>query len=231
MLTNIAHLSLRLEGPLQAWGYGSQFSRRNTGMFPTKSAILGMCCAAMAIPRGSKRENIMLERLRELRLLAIAVPRANYRGREDETSLPVRRLTDYHTVQDTMKADGSKNKNTHLTWRQYLCDAYFVAVLSGNRLLVEEIGAALRNPAWGIWLGRKACIPTAPVWAGVHDSSDDALSSVVGENPLFAYSYQQEVERFEDGTDTFADQPVCFGGAEASRSFAPRRIKLVEGKR
>lgn len=231
MSNDIAHLALRLEGPLQAWGYASQFSRRNTGMFPTKSGILGICCAAMEIPRGSERERNMLERLRELRLLAIAVPRADYRGRENETSLPVHRLTDYHTVQDTMKTDGNKNKNTHLTWRQYLCDAFFVAVLSGNWLLVEEVGAALRNPAWGIWLGRKACIPTAPVWSGVHISEDAALRALLGEQPLSFFSFQREVERFEEGTDTFADQPICFGGAEAIRAFVPRRIKLVEGKR
>jgi CRISPR system Cascade subunit CasD len=231
MSIDIAHMALRLEGPLQAWGYGSQFSRRNTGMFPTKSGILGMCCAAMAIPRGSERERTMLARMRELRLLAVAVPRDNYRRRENETSLQVRRLTDYHTVQDTMKADGSKNKNTHLTWRQYLCDAFFVAVLSGNRSLVEDVGAALRNPAWGIWLGRKACIPTAPVWAGVYISEDAALRALLGEQPLSFFSFQREVERFEEGTDTFADQPICFGGANAIRAFAPRRIILVEGKR
>ena len=231
MSTDIAHLALRLEGPLQSWGYASQFSRRNTGMFPTKSSILGMCCAAMGVPRGSEREKTMLMRMRELRLLAIAVPRADYRSRENESSLQVRRLTDYHTVQDTMNADGGKNKNTYLTWRQYLCDAFFVAVLSGNRLLVEEVGAALRNPAWGIWLGRKACIPTSPVWAGVHISEDAALRALLGEQPLSFFSFQREVERFEEGTDTFADQPICFGGAKASRSFVPRRIKLVEGKR
>jgi CRISPR system Cascade subunit CasD len=231
MLTELAHLALRLEGPLQAWGYGSQFSRRNTGMFPTKSGILGMCCAAMKIPRGSEREKNMLGRMRELRLLTVAVPRNNYRNQENEPTLSVRRLTDYHTVQDTLKADRGKNKNTHLTWRQYLCDASFVAVLSGNRSLIEKVGTALRNPTWGIWLGRKACIPTAPVWAGVHHSRDDALKTVLGENPLSLFTYQQEVELFEDGTDTFADQPICFGGAQAIRSFIPRRIKLVEGKR
>jgi CRISPR system Cascade subunit CasD len=43
-------LALRLEGPLQSWGFDSQYNRRNTGLMPTKSAIAGMCCAALGLP-------------------------------------------------------------------------------------------------------------------------------------------------------------------------------------
>jgi CRISPR system Cascade subunit CasD len=242
MSTEIAWLGLRFEGPLQAWGYASQFNRRNTGMFPTKSAVLGMVCAAMGIHRGSKQEQDMLAQLRSLQLLSVTVPRLQYQGMEYETTLPIRRLTDYHTVQNTLTADG-KLKDTHLTWRQYLCDASFIALLSGNRSLLIKVGAALRNPVWGVWLGRKACIPTAPVLVRklnnqpekggdyIYDSEEDALRTALDGNPLSAFTYQREVTRFEDGTDTFMDQPLCYGGVSASRSFSPRRIKLIEGRR
>jgi CRISPR system Cascade subunit CasD len=229
MSTEIAHLGLRLDGPLQAWGYASQFNRRNTGMFPTKSGILGMCCAAMGIRRGSEREQEVLARLRLLRLLTVAVPRLQYRGTGHETPLLVQRIVDYHTVQNTLTAD-RKIKDTHLTWRQYLCDASFVAVLSGTRQLLEEVAEALRNPVWGIWLGRKACIPSAPVLDKIYDSEEDALRALLGGKSLSAFSHQCEVGRFEDGTDTFSDQPLCFGGSSAFRSFNPRRIKLIEAK-
>ena len=230
MSTETAYLALRLEGPLQAWGYASQFNRRNTGMFPTKSAILGVICAAMGISRGSEREQAMLPQLRLLKLLTVAVPRLQYRGSKHETELPVRRLTDYHTVQGTLTADGRIRGTTHLTWRQYLCDASFVAVLSGGRVLLIELGAALRNPVWGIWLGRKACIPTAPVFNNIYDSEEEALYALLNGRPLSVFSHQRELDQFEDGTDTFLDQPLCFGGSSATRSFSPRRIKLVEGK-
>jgi CRISPR system Cascade subunit CasD len=229
MSNEIAYLGLRLDGPLQAWGYDSQFNRRNTGMFPTKSGILGMCCASMGIPRGSEREQAVLARLRLLRLLTVAVPRLQYRGSEYETPLLVQRLVDYHTVQNTLTADG-KVKDTHLTWRQYLCDASFVAVLSGIRQLLEEVANALRNPVWGIWLGRKACIPSAPVLDKIYDSEEDALRTLLCGKSLYAFSHQREVDRFEDGTDTFSDQPLYFGGSSAARSFSPRRIKLTEAK-
>ena len=31
------YLALRLQGPLQSWGFDSQYNRRNTGLMPTKS--------------------------------------------------------------------------------------------------------------------------------------------------------------------------------------------------
>ena len=78
-------------------------------------------------------------------------------------SLAVRRLHDYHTVQETKKADGGI-KDCHITHRQYLTDASFGAVMEGNAALLEEIAIALDNPVWGIWLGRKACIPSRQYW-------------------------------------------------------------------
>lgn len=228
MSTETAHLGIRLVGPLQAWGYNSQFSRRNTGLLPTKSAILGMCCAAMGVPKGSDQEEGKLEELRRLRLVVIAVPRAHRHGGREEVPFAVWRIVDYHTVQNTRTAEG-KVKDTHLTWRQYLCDASFVAVLSGGKTLIEEVGSALEDPVWGLWLGRKSCIPAVPVFAGVHETEEGALRVLLGARPLAGFTHQREVDRFEDGTDTLPDQPLSFGGSSRPRSFTPRRVRLIEG--
>jgi CRISPR system Cascade subunit CasD len=229
MSIETAHLALRLEGPLQSWGFASQFNRRNTGLMPTKSAVLGMCCAALGIPRGSEDENAMLTRCASLRFLTISIPRYLDYG-EKRIDLPVRRISDYHTVQNTKTAEG-KIKDTHLTYRQYLCDSAFAGVLSGNAELIREIGSALDDPIWGIFLGRKACIPTAPVFAGVFSTEKEALDTLLNGQPLEAFTHQREVERFEDGTDSFSDQPLCFAAPDGIRKFAPRRVKLVEGRK
>ncbi len=234
MSNETAYLALRLEGPLQSWGFESQYNRRNTGLLPTKSAILGMCCAALGIPRGTEKEKVLLEQCVGLRLLTVAVPRSlKYGGKSSQ--LPVRRITDYHTVQNTKTASGVL-KPTHLTYRQYLCDAAFACVLSGNtelinRLVKDEKGYGLENPVWGIWLGRKACIPTAPVFAGIFPTEVEALCELLGDRPLDMFTYQREVERFEDGSDSLPDQPLCFAAPDGIRKFAPRRVKLEEGKR
>lgn len=224
MSTELSHLGVRLVAPLQAWGYESQFSRRNTGLLPTKSAILGMCCAAMGVPKGSEQEAARIGELRRLRLLVIAVPRDRRRGHGEQDRVPVRRMVDYHTVQNTSTAEG-KVKDTHLTWRQYLCDASFAAVLSGATDLILEAAAAVQNPVWGLWLGRKSCIPAIPVFAGVYETEAAALEVLLGGRALSEFTHQREVERFEDGTDTLPDQPLSFG----SRTFGPRRVRVIEG--
>ncbi|MDR4519967.1 MAG: type I-E CRISPR-associated protein Cas5/CasD [Nitrosomonas sp.] len=235
MSNEAAYLALRLEGPLQSWGFESQYNRRNTGLLPTKSAILGMCCAALGIPRGSEEEKTLLEQFIGLRLLTVAIPRHDPKYRDESKELQVRRITDYHTVQNTKTASGS-TKDTHLTYRQYLCDASFACVLSGNAQLINQLvkdekGYGLENPVWGIWLGRKACIPTAPVFAGIFPTEVEALCELLGDRPLDMFTYQREVERFEDGSDSLPDQPLCFAAPDGIRKFAPRRVKLEEGKR
>lgn len=235
MSNETAYLALRLEGPLQSWGFESQYNRRNTGLLPTKSAILGMCCAALGIPRGSEDEKALLEQCVDLRLLTVVISRRDPKYRDEPKELQVRRITDYHTVQNTKTASGG-TKDTHLTYRQYLCDASFACILSGNaklinRLAKDEKGQGLENPVWGIWLGRKACIPTAPVFAGIFPDEVEALRELLGAQPLEAFTHQREVERFEDGNDSLPDQPLCFAAPDGIRKFAPRRVVLKEAQK
>lgn len=247
MSTEIAFLSLQLQGPLQSWGFDSQYNRRNTGLMPTKSAIAGMCCAALGYSRGSEKEKEFLENFGKVRMTAIAIARQN---RKKE--LPVRRLQDYHTVGGgydpnnpnerhniTVSADDGKPRQKNgqalavLTHRQYLTDASFGVILEGDATLLADIASALADPKWGIWLGRKACIPTAPVIAGKKEgrnmpdclpkkSWEDALYLLVGDKPLNSFTYQKEVATFTDGKDSLPDQPISF--ASERRFFAPRRV-------
>lgn len=214
-------LALRLEGPLQSWGFDSQYNRRNTGLMPTKSAIAGMCCAALGCSRGSTEEQEFLVKFGEVRMTAIAIPRNGIKK-----ELPVRRLQDYHTVQNTKTADG-KNKDCHITQRQYLTDSSFGVLLEGASPLLKQIADALVNPVWGIWLGRKTCIPSAPVLAGLKENRDDALRLLIGEKPLDSFTRQEDVENFADGRDSLPDTPISF--ATDRRLFSPRRVKTEQG--
>lgn len=215
-------LALRLEGPLQSWGFDSQYNRRNTGLLPTKSAIAGMCCAALGLSRGCEEERQFLESFGVLRMTAIAIPRSN----DKQKDLPVRRLQDYHTVQNTRRASGAINNDCVLTYRMYLTDSSFGVILEGNGDILSQVAEALADPKWGIWLGRKVCIPTAPVLAGLKDERPEALSLLIGDKQLASFTRQEEVESFADGRDSLPDVPISF--ATEKRLFAPRRVRIKQ---
>jgi len=225
MSSDKSFLALRLEGPLQSWGFDSQYNRRNTGLMPTKSAIAGMCCAALGYERGSDQERDFLVYFTNVRVIAIAIPRT-IEKKDRKHELPVRRVQDYHTVQNTRRANGSINNDCVLTHRQYLTDAAFGVVLEGAAELLGSIAVALDNPVWGVWLGRKACIPTAPVFAGLRDNLNDALKLILKGQPLESYTRQIEVENFAEGKDSLPDVPVSF--ATDNRKFSSRRVMLKQ---
>jgi CRISPR system Cascade subunit CasD len=225
-------LALYLEGPLQSWGFDSQYNRRNTGLMPTKSAIAGMCCAAIGLPRGSEKEQMFLKRFQAVRMMAISIPR-----QRNKKELQVRRLQDYHTVQNTKTAKGDI-KDCHITHRQYLTDAAFGVILEGDADILGEIVNALADPQWGIWLGRKTCIPTAPVLVDlkgnldkllnlVKENRDDALRLLIGEKPIESFTRQEEAENFAEGRDSLPDTPESF--ATERRRFSPRRVRTLQG--
>lgn len=214
------YLAIRLEGPLQSWGYDSQYNRRNTGLMPTKSAIAGMCCAALGFLRGSDAEKIFLESFEKVKMTAIAIPK---KGQKKD--LQVRRFQDYHTVQNTKTADG-KNKDCHITNRQYLVDAAFGVVLEGIASLMSKIADALDNPVWGIWLGRKTCIPSSPVFAGIRDDASEALKLLIGDNSIESFTRQVGVANFAEGLDSLPDSPACFDSYK--RAFYPRRVTVIQ---
>ncbi len=219
MSADIAALALYLDAPLQSWGYQSKFDRRTTLSYPTRSGVLGMVCAAMGIDRAD------VARLARLTSVEMTVYTFAQHGR----------LADFHTVGGgwdrkaaplhvVRKAQDSPGKNsgtTVVTRREYLQDSRFGVVLTARRELIADIADALQNPTWGIWLGRKSCIPASPVCQGVFGTREEALVRLTAVAGCAKHSRTvAEAAEFADGTDTLMDIPLDF----ANRRFAPRRV-------
>jgi CRISPR system Cascade subunit CasD len=230
-MSDTAYLALLLDAPLQSWGFSSRFQRRTTGLHPTKSGVIGLISAAMGLAKGSAEERAMLPDLSKLRMSSIVIPRD---GPGTDTLLPVLRLEDYHTVLDTRRASGKMNEDAVVTRRQYLLDARFGVILAGDRLVFERVAAALEDPVWGVWFGRKNCIPAEPVYRGLFETEAQAQHALIGNRSIEEFTAVSEVSDFADGTDSISDQPVSFGDGASSgpdkRQFAVRRIKLVPGR-
>ena len=171
-------LILKLQGPMQAWGEHSFEGARPSGNFPTRSALLGLLGACLGIRRNEFRR---LQHLADSVLFAVRKDTrcvATFWG--EVKSLPVIKMTDYHTVKDAREDYvGLKSHETIQTWREYLLDAeYTVAVWSseGAAITLSELESALRQPVFTPYLGRRSCPLAQPLFR----------KRLASENPLTA---------------------------------------------
>jgi CRISPR system Cascade subunit CasD len=193
-----ATLVLRLAGPLQSWGSRSRFVRRETEQEPTKSGVIGMLAAA----RGLRRT----DELTEFFGLMFGV----------RTDQPGRLVRDFQTARSL---DGTRTMP--LSYRYYLADAIFVAVVEGEQELLRGLEEAVRRPHFPLYLGRRSCPPAGPVSLGVRDG---ALGDVLGDVPWQASVPHRRTVRSgtldlpvirdaapsDSYTETVRDEPLSF---------------------
>jgi CRISPR system Cascade subunit CasD len=201
-------LLLRLEGPMQSWGYRSRFDFRDTALEPTRSGVIGLICAAMGIARGED-----ISRFDAIRMGV----RVDHEGRPERDYQTAG--GDQHEPREygVIKADSS-GAETVVSYRDYLADASFtVALESQNRDLLEEIATALRNPTWTLFLGRKAFPLALPPLRPADWPNAGALE----EHLVSPESDKRVVLETPEGERTQYDWPLCF----RERRFKPRAIQ------
>lgn len=131
---------MKFGGPMQSWGTSSHFETRNTDYYPSKSAVIGVIAASFGY---SRDEDKKIEKLNEL----------DFAVRVDQVGL-LRK--DYQTARKLKKDE------TYVTNRYYLEDAIFVvAISSEDDDWIEEICAAIKNPYFQPFMGRRSC-PVQP---------------------------------------------------------------------
>ncbi|MGA7935945.1 MAG: type I-E CRISPR-associated protein Cas5/CasD, partial [Kovacikia sp.] len=133
-------LLLRMRAPMMSWGDHSRFTIRDTRREPTKSAVIGLLCAALGRPRW--------EPVHDLAALKMGV-RVNQEGLVQ---------CDYHTIMDSIKSSGGKG-DTVLSDCYYVADADYWVGLEGDSAKLTELDAALQNPCWQLYFGRKSFVP------------------------------------------------------------------------
>ncbi len=229
-------LAFYLESPMQSWGVASRYQQRATEAFPTKSGILGMLAAAIGIDKETENEADQLAPLASLRFSVFQIKPAL-----------VQRLTDYHTVGGGWKelydidpksiyklSVPSKAKDgamfgTVQTYRTYLTDAQFVAILEGDETVLTQCQAALLNPVWGIWFGRKCCIPSSPLLPTIGSDKESAVQTLLAhlaknsgkEFEINLLTAPGQLEQSGEGAGYPSDQPISF----KSRTFKSRPVR------
>jgi len=137
-------LLMRLRAPMMSWGDHSQFTIRDSRREPTKSAVIGLLCAALGRPRW--------EPVADLAALKMGV-------RIDKPGVM---QCDYHTVMNGIKSGGGPG-GTVVSYRYYIADADYLVGLEGDAELLGRLDLALQSPCWQLYFGRKSFVPSCPV--------------------------------------------------------------------
>jgi CRISPR system Cascade subunit CasD len=152
-------LILRLAAPMQSWGTQSRFSVRDTGREPSKSGVVGLLAAALGRARSEDVSDLM-----QLRM-AVRIDRDGSLSRDYQTAGGGRLPGggDYGVA----KANQAKPA-TVTSSRYYLADADFRVALEGEDVgQLRLLAAALAEPRWPLYLGRKAFVPNHPLCRGI----------------------------------------------------------------
>lgn len=159
-------LVLRLEAPLVAYGGVSIDHYGPTRAFPALSAITGLLGNALGWAWADRDAHAALQ----ARIVMGA--RADRAGRQI-TDIQNAKLEKSDKGWTTWGApegrDGDSYRAPHRRQREYLADASHRVVLrlvGQGAPVLGDLAEALQRPARPLFIGRKPCLPTRPIFAG-----------------------------------------------------------------
>lgn len=178
-------LLMRLDAPLISFGGVSVDNYGYTEDYPALSMVTGLLANALGYHhRGSER----LQRLQNRLRMASRCDR------------PGERLVDYQTVDlgqelisDALgwtmrgkpeRRGGLFSTGTHIRYRHYLADSVHTVALclepESESPTLDDLAEALQAPARPLFIGRKCCIPSTPLFLSITDAASplQALESL-----------------------------------------------------
>ena len=162
------HLVLRLEAPLAAFGGEAIDNLGVIRPFPAKSMIAGMLANALGLER---YEYETLQALQDNLLMGSRIHRHRHRLRDFQTA-ELSKSDQGWTTREQVEGRGGGTASylgPHLRYRDYWADTEANVVfrlLPGSPSSIDEIEEALQRPARPLFLGRKTCIPSVPIYDG-----------------------------------------------------------------
>ena len=189
------HLILNLESPLMSFGGETIDNYGVIRSFPSSSMLTGLLANALGWRRVERERH---QRLQDRLVFAARIDREPAGGL---------RMTDYQTVQlaDTIDiydrgwvigwttrgmperragALGSRGSGpfTHIRYRDYFTDMRVTIALrlapAADEPTLDDLEAALNEPARPLFIGRKPCLPSGPLFSGQRDAAS-ALAALI----------------------------------------------------
>ncbi|MFI3247025.1 MAG: type I-E CRISPR-associated protein Cas5/CasD [Ferrimonas sp.] len=228
------YLLLWLEGPLQSWGHDARFGVRETLHFPTRSGVLGLLCCARGVA-GTEQQWLqqMAPMLMEVQAflpntsMALSPPilrdfqmvGSGYNAADPWQSL---------LIPKTELGKKAVGGGTKMTYRDYLQDHAFAVALEIPVKQEEMLIAALQQPIWDLYLGRKNCVPTELIYQGVYPTLNQAWQCAhqLAKQKQRALSYVVREGQHEGGEIlTLNDVPLQFG---EQKRYQERQVTILD---
>lgn len=194
------HLMLTLEAPLMAFGGETIDAYGAVRWFPAASMLTGLFGNALGWRR---EEHERHQRLQDRLLFAARIdrePAGNSRMTDFQTArlrADDRGWTTRGVPEGRGGAPGTYNA-PHLRYRDYYADMRVAVALrlepGSETPALEALAAALQEPARPLFIGRKPCLPTVPLFAGF-GAGDTCLAALLawplGGGPVGTSSYPE----------------------------------------
>ena len=186
------HLLLNLESPLMSFGGETVDNYGVTRRFPSASMLTGLLANALGWRRTDRE---LHQRLQDRLVFAARIDREPAGGVH---------VTDFQTAQLNKNDSGWTTRGEpegraggvnaynapHLRYRDYFADMRASVALrldpSEDSPTLEELAVALDNPKRPLFIGRKPCLPSAPIYAGFSEA-DTALAALLNA-PLLVHA-------------------------------------------
>ena len=189
------HLILNLEAPLMAFGGETIDNLGIIRPFPAVSMLTGLLANAMGWRRVERQRH---QDLQDRLVFAARIDREPHGGL---------RVQDFQTAQlgandrgwttrgrPDERAGGPRTYDApHLRYRDYWADMRVTVALrldpTDGAPTLDELGNALQEPARPLFIGRKPCLPSCPLFGDFSDG-DTALEALLA-RPLYVESASQ----------------------------------------
>jgi CRISPR system Cascade subunit CasD len=174
------HLILVLEGPLAAFGAEMVDARGPVREWPGASLITGLLANALGWQRS---ERVRHARLQERLDLAVRIDREGTRLRDFQTAQLGHGDEGWTTrgVPEGRAGGAGTYDSPHIRDRDYFADVLVTVAVAlreaAEAPTLDDLADALDHPARPLFLGRKPCLPSRPLFGGIIEAAD-ALTAV-----------------------------------------------------
>lgn len=173
------YLVFQLQAPLTAWGETAVGEYRPSANYPSESALVGLLAAALGIDRSDETQH---QKLRTELCFAIGVQSAGRLLRDYQTAQVPGRVSLKNRLHRTRRDELNMPKeelNTILStrdYRQHAACLVAVQTKTDSEFSLVDLTEAIQQPKFVLYLGRKTCPPSLPLWPQVV-AADNALQA------------------------------------------------------